>query len=355
MRIKNEYVDIVLGERKYHLKNKILKSYLSRIVSRQNSQQGNFQYLAFSLNYCFLKFDTALEANEPTIDDFDVWITVNPNANNIEELGNSGISVKYNYSDNLTLYDIKNDVYYDNNGLQNFAGRKITAIGFNGRFNKSQLYPESNKMCAVLDTFNYNIVINEGESLLVVRKDTITSDAEMITDCPKIIKSPVHLRPYGLKELESTNPNENLSPDKKTYKIKGFANAYLKNISLAFNKKESYKDIQIARGIADTEIIIIGTDRAPIELPNLPKNLIYPSNKIYPHNNLYPINKKYKYLFFNYQIYQMEYTYNLQTGELQNEEIIDTGYTYSMIIPLQQEEGKFVPIILYESEGKNND
>ncbi len=356
MKVKNEYVDIILGSKKYHFKNKILYQYLSRIADRQLAKQGNFAYKSFALNYCFLKFDTPLESDEPVINDFNVWIGVNQDTRGIESLGNSGTTIKYNYSDDSGVYDLKNNVNYENNGLQNFIGRKITAIGFNSRFNNSGAYPNSSKMCAILDTSNYNIVINEGERLLVVRKDTIQSDAQMITEFPDIIKAPTHLRPYGLREIESLNPDENLNSGGITYTSKQFANAYLENIGLGFDNLKTYKIITGIQKIKESEgISILDYFSEPFELPNLPDFLIYPDEKIFPNGKLYPVNKRYTYLFFNYRIYQMQYIYSVETGEQLEEKIVDTGYTYSMVIPLEQPNGKFSPVIFYESEETIND
>jgi hypothetical protein len=299
-----------------------------------------------------LKFDTHLESEEPSINDFDVWIYVNAGTRGIEELGNAGVTIRYNYSDDLVVYDIKNAIYINNNGLQNFVGKKITAIGFNSKFNNSVLYPDSAKMCAVLDTSNYNIIINEGERLLIVRKDIIQSDAEMITEFQDIVKSPVHLRPYGLREIESTNPDENINPDGKTYTIKGFANAYLESIGLGFNNKKIYKNVSVIQKNKEGEsIVIIGKNDEYLKLHNLPNFLIYPGNNIFPSNKLYPINKRYSYLFFNYRIFQMEYIYSLETSEQLDEETVDTGYTYSMVVPLHIKDGNYLPLIYYESEG----
>ena len=177
----------------------------------------------------------------------------------------------------------------------------------------------------------------------------------LVKDFPNIIKSPVHLRPYGLKEIQNTNPYDNVSSDKTKYTTKDFANAFLKSIGLGFDAKKMYEEIQIFKGLNGARIDIIGTDGKVIALPDLPNNLIYPNNNLYPSNKIFPINKKYSYLFFNYQIYQMNYTYSLETGEQLNEEIVDTGYTYSMVIPLNQENGRFIPVILYESEEWKND
>ena len=356
MKVKNEYVDIVLGSRKIHLKNKILPQYLSRIADRQLAKRGNFAYKSFALNYCFLKFDTILEADEPVINDFDVWIGVNSDTKGVESLGNSGTTIKYNYSDDNGVYDLKHNINYENNGLQNFIGKKITAIAFNSRFNNSGAYPNSSKMCAILDTSNYNIVINEDERLLIVRKDIITSDAQMITEFPEIIKAPIHLRPYGLREIESLNPDENLNPGGITYTSKQFANAYLESIGLGFDNSKMYQKITGIQKTKEGEgISILDYFSEPFELPNLLDFLIYPDDKIFPNNELYPVNKRYTCLFFNYRVYQMQYIYSAETGEQLEEKIVDTGYTYSMVVPLEQQNGKFEPVIFYESEETIND
>lgn len=350
MIVKNEYIDICIGEKKYHLINKILPKYLKMIAKRQINQRGDSMDLSFALHYCFFKFDKELENDEPDITDFDACISVGYDGKGIEEITNNGTIVKYNYSDDDGVSIMENFERYDS--FQNFIGKKITAIGFNSISILKEFVPqnpEGAKMCAILDTSNYNIVINEGERVLIVRKDIISSDAKMITNYPDIIKAPVHLRPYGLKEIESQNLFKNINPDGKTITDKQFANAYLQSIGLGYSENKISEEISIEKTIEGAELNISPFQSKPFKLPEF---LIYPGENIYPSNKLYPLTQRYSYLFFNYKIYQYQEILDMESGHAISADTVETEYEYSMVIPIVEHGGWVYPKIKYESEEK---
>ena len=348
MKVHNDYVDIEIGGKKYHLTNRITTEYYKRIIERQLVQQANNNIKSFRLRYCFLKFDTVLTAATPVISDFNIRIFFD-DANEI--LGNSGTTTKYTYSDQTTCYDIQNSRELGRNGLQNYAGRKITAIGFGTSPTRLVASPETANMLAVVDTSNYNIYINEGESFLVVRQDTIMSDAKLITDYPSVIKSPVHLRYYGLQEIMSMDPSQNIDPGGSTYTLKNMANAYLESIGLGHNERRQLEIYNITKNREANILTILDPNSQYFELPPKGKYVLQPNRLVFPQNNLYMLNRSYSKIFFNYRIYQVYQTYNASTRELQNTNIIDKGYTYSMVAKTNQKEGKFMAEIYYESEG----
>lgn len=350
MNIKNEYIDVSIGDKKYHLVNQILPKYLKMIAKRQINQRGDSMDLSFALHYCFLKFDTEIDNDEPDITDFDARISVGYEKKGIEEINGNGITIKYNYSDDDGVYDIQNDKSYAS--FQNFIGKKITAIGFNSVSLLKEIvpqYPEESKMCAILDTSNYNIVINKDERVLIVRKDIISSDAKMITNFPNTIKGPVHLRPYGLVEIESKNRYGDINPDGKTSTDKHFANAYLQSIGLGYSDNKMSEEISIDKTIDEAEINISPFQSKPFKLP---KFLIHPGDNIYPSNKLYPLTQRYSYLFFNYKIYQYQEILDIESGQAISADTVETEYGYSMVIPIVEHGGWVYSKIKYESEEK---
>ncbi|MBR2857753.1 hypothetical protein IKE96_00850, partial [bacterium] len=63
-------------------------------------------------------------------------------------------------------------------------------------------------MCAVLDTSNYNLYLQENEFFTVVRKDIITTDADFYTEW-SIVKAPAHLCPKGIEKTSGSYFNDN--------------------------------------------------------------------------------------------------------------------------------------------------
>ena len=209
MKIKNDLVRIKVGKKKYDFHNLILNEYLRRFalgqIDKENTLKGKLTQ-SRELNYILLKLDTSLEITESSklyYNDFDICI-INQ-AKHFQDLSENQITIQYNYKtkDNTFVVDISvsSQATETTSGsikfLNNFYGKKITAIGF-----YSGWAPWANySICAVLDTSNYNIYLEENQEFSVTRRDIITTDAEFYSNDKDKVPAPVHLAPYGVPQI----------------------------------------------------------------------------------------------------------------------------------------------------------
>lgn len=201
MKIKNEEIMIKNGKKVYNFKNLILNEYLYRFAAAQiNQKSSNSIYADTLLRYCLLKFDIPFEnLNEDTElhnQDFDVCLTFGLQ-NTEQNISKREIAIKYTYNSKDIVLDYKTG-NSENNHISNHYGRKITAIGFNSFFASDAGSEWKVPVCAVLDTTNYNIYLQENQDLVITRNDRIISDARFFSK-NKDIKGPVHLAPNGIE------------------------------------------------------------------------------------------------------------------------------------------------------------
>ena len=209
MKIKNDLVRIKVGKKKYDFHNLILNEYLRRFalgqIDKENTLKGKLTQ-SRELNYILLKLDTSLEITESSklyYNDFDICI-INQ-AKHFQDLSENQITIQYNYKtkDNTFVVDISvsSQATETTSGsikfLNNFYGKKITAIGFSSGWAPWANY----SICAVLDTSNYNIYLEENQEFSVTRRDIITTDAEFYSNDKDKVPAPVHLAPYGVPQI----------------------------------------------------------------------------------------------------------------------------------------------------------
>lgn len=209
MKIKNDLVRIKVGKKKYDFHNLILNEYLRRFALGQTSSE-NAVVLKFSqrrdVGYILLKFDTPIsELNENSeLSNYDFDICIINRAKYSQNLSEKNVIVQYSYEfkENDSVLD---EVIASQGGdsstvikhLKEFYGRKIMAIGFTGHW----WYKDSTPVCAVLDTSNYNIYLEENQEFSITRRDIITTDAEFYSNDKDKVPTPVHLAPYGVPQI----------------------------------------------------------------------------------------------------------------------------------------------------------
>lgn len=270
MKISNKYVEIKMGNKKYRKQNMILNTYLKRIFDMQMNDDHN----VCLINRCYLKLDTPIEnvGYDTELDgllDFDIFIYPSYNVNIISN--KNIISLNYKFDDSMYTYNRKR--YAE--GLSQFNGRKITAIGFG-----------MNRNCfTFLDTDNMNIFINANEDFLMSRLDTIQSDGTA-----NKIEYPLHLindtARKDVKTIVDGDYQYSETTMAKLYSI-GFGNTI---------------------GLMEEEYLIddVETDRddysITLNVPRTKKIGHYPSEDL--QLGFYPTMDNSKYLIFKYRLYR---------------------------------------------------
>lgn len=305
MKIKNELVSLKIGNKKYDFKNMILDEYLKRFILKQlDTTTPRYVPYQIYLDTVFFKFDTPFENLSPQSDvfplDFDIAFvggcksvitTATPNL----------MTTKYTYDMNNFIYDY-NEKKGGNLPFENYYGKKIVAIGFGVWFAH---YNKNNKVCAVLDTSNYNIYMQANQRLECTRKDTVSTDA-LFWSSDARIKAPVHLYPYGGDPLLYQDPYLDFrEEDKKSFNAMSALPTKGVLYSIGLSSYTDYIDKEFVIG-KDVNIVQNGTEFSIQSINNdfnFEKEL-HPHNSIYPSSNLYPIKSNYKYVIFKYKVYQ---------------------------------------------------
>lgn len=299
MIIKNEYVQIKVGNKTFTKKNMILNTYLYRLFK----SQINTTHDKTLINTCYLKFDEPLEnvdySSVLSSDDFDLQIRNNISNEvyfkKISETTRNSIKLKYHF-DNNSLFMYGNE-YYAANILEKFVNRKIAAIAFGYRDTNT----DSDTIFAYLDTSNMNIVLNSNENLSITRVDLIQSSGVCYG-----FDFPLHLvNDVAFNDQEYQLHNQMITKA-QLYSV-GFGN------TLGLMEEESLiQDVQT--GITDNSITL--------ETSRIKKVGHYPSENL--QLGFYPTSDNSKYLIFKYRLYRID---NNQTLEPQ---YLNEYYTMSM-------------------------
>lgn len=336
MKIKNEIISIKIGKKHYDFNNLILDEYLKRFVSSQLTLNNlNIYSTMKRLRYCLLKFDTPLKnisnSSEIKNQDFDICFVGGAIIN--QAIGENQIVAEYLYDTNWNVWDYKKDTATDNY-LSNYYGKKVTAIGFNVTWLPYDFNGEGgwkHPVCAVLDTSNYNIYLQENQDLSITRKDIITTDAIFYSNSKEKVAGPAHLAPAGLPEIIHQNRIYN---NDKTAWSSYEDNAYGILYSIGLSSYTDYID----------EEFIIGTDVQVEQSANELKikgienylstdSSLFCGENVFPQTGLYPTKTNYKYVIFKYKVYQQVHS---GTYEQVTEQSVDTGYFYHEAIPINK-------------------
>lgn len=354
MKIKNELVSLKIGNKQYDFKNLILDEYLKRFILKQlDTTTPRYILHQLYLDTVFFKFDTPIKNLSPSSDifpeDFDIAF-VNGCKSVITTATPNLITTKYTYDMNNFIYDY-NKKKGGNLPFEDYYGKKIVAIGFGTSFSS---FTKKNKVCAILDTSNYNIYMQASQKLECTRKDTISTDA-LFWSSDARIKAPVHLYPYGGEPLLYQDPYPGFrEEDKKIFNARSALPTKGVLYSIALSSSPQY--------IIDNEFVIgkdvnVVQNEAKLSIQGINNNFeteLYSNFSIYPSSNLYPVKSNYKYIIFKYKVYQ-----EIEKGVYGEDNTLDFEYIqtdtksyYYQAIPIDKfGESNF--IIKYE-RGKEN-
>lgn len=301
MIVKNEYVQIQIGNKTYTKRNMILDTYLKKIFESQINPSFD---LDADITRCYLKLNTPLENisydSELSSNNFDIVLSsgIRSMIEGENLFKNNSIRTNNNIVMNYKFTSDGDFQYKTNSGWKNgekndfdmFNGKKITNIGFGN----SGIY-------AVLDVSDLNIIINSDEKVIITRVDLYQSDAI----CSGF-DYPLHLvnftAKYNAKEVDG---------------VESCTIAELYSIGLG-NKIGLMED----EDIIDFEQVEIGDTDLTIEMQKTISRGIYPSELLFPRNNLYPKKDNSKYLILKYRLAKIETIHNTKT-------YLDEYYTMS--------------------------
>lgn len=333
MKIKNDLISIKIGKKQYDFHNLILDEYLKSFATEQLNIDNIKTFKSMkNLKYLLIKFDTPLEnLNEKSIlknEDFDIALLY---SSTISQITNENrIITQYTYqSSDIIIWDYnKEDHSGQSPKIYEYAGKKITALGFNTYWATSLFY--ENPVKAVLDTSNYNIYIQENQNFTVIRKDIITTDALFYSNNMSKVPAPLHLMPVYNKAVITPNWLYNESGGG----IGGTDESYGIIYSIGLSSYIDRIDKEFVIG-EDIEITQNGTELEIEGIENYLSNekLLYPNSNLYPSSSLYPVKSNYKYIIIKYKVWQ-----NILSGTYENpvRTMTDTGYFYYQAVPINK-------------------
>lgn len=332
MKIKNDYIKIIQGEKELTLKNYIYDDYLKLfsisqiydIIDSPIAELVNTKNEQKTLDMVYIKFDEPLENyKNATKTEFDIYF----DANNI----------------NKTTTQNSAEIYYQYklDNIENYIGRKITALGFTN---------VQSEILACIDVSNYNLRINQTEKFVILRKDIFSSDAECVG-----YDYPIHLVPQqNFRTYWINYTSEN--PQKIDYK-EPLAILY----SVGYGTQKGIMDIENVLQPQGVETILNVHVISPLEygvtlkIDSSPKQYLgtnkFLSNSKYPiqesvsreqfltsynhpQSNKYPLKGSYRYLMMKYRLFYIEYRDGVYQTILLNK-------YYTMNIPINKTTGIF--------------
>lgn len=306
-KIENVSIDIRIGKKEYHIKNLILDTLLNRfanslIYDRDTAITKHIRRYK-SMRYCLLKLDTPITPLYPQMaiknNQFDLGIS---GGNFDYELSTNKATMKYEYiSEDIIDFNETSQMHK----ISEYKGRKICTLGFNYYW---YLNEEIN---AIVDLSNYDIYIEEGESIYITRIDTISNNAIFTSSNLNIVKGPVHFLPEGINAI----PIEGKSVPSNAY-------AKISSIGLSNNSNRIERSLDLEYEV-NSNIFTLKNLYSPSGL--------FPSNELYPSDEVYLDDKPYKYIVIKFCLYE-----DIVENEVYSE--IDTGVWYLQAIPLDKKQ-----------------
>lgn len=326
MKIKNELVRIATGNKKYDFNNMILNEYLCRFINAQ-LDENKLDYSSYNkkLEYCLLKFEKSFENLQENMElknsDFDICLFQAREHNQI--INDNAVTIEYSY-DTSYIYDYNNN---DDNSIENYYGKKITAIGFNTISQKDSLLP----VCAILDTTNYNIYIQKNQDLSITRRDVISTDAIFYSNDKNRVPGPVHLAPYGVSQIIQQGRTYDGSGS-NWHAFHDVCYGVLYSIGLSSYSNYIDKELIIGKNI-EAE-----ANRNELNLKGIENYIstdgsLFPSGDIYPSVSVFPVKTNYKYVIFKYKIWQLVHS---DTHDNVAAKPTDTRLYYYQAIPIDK-------------------
>lgn len=349
MKIKNDCIEIKIGNKKYEFKNLILNTYLQKFVHSQLTPTEDNVRLRRNLRTIGIKFDEPIKNvdvnSKISINESDVVTYIASLFQTVEGLEkdihiNYRYNLPYNVAGNSQYYNVKEGkTLYS---LEDYKGKKIVQIFFASYWTSlaNPLYID-----AILDVSNFDMYVQENQDIYITRKDTISTDALFYTNDNKLIKYPEYLSP--IKVLDIFNQGEiSYEYEKDSYIYKEADKAYSQLYSIGFSnsidkiEKEFINGKDFTAVEEDNKLKIINIENKYLG------SLIYPNINIFPSLNLYPLQEKFKYIVYKYKLFQDYILYYDVTEDNWVREDRDTGLYYLQAKEIDLPENKNVDLIL---------
>ena len=356
MKIKNDCIEIKIGNKKYEFKNLILDTYLQKFVHSQLAPSDDNVRLRRNLKTIGIKFDEPIkdinEKSKINILESDI-VTYSASLFETVEGAEKTIYVDYRY--NIPYSTVGSNAYYIDidklnieedvaiYSLEKFKGKKIVQIFFASYWiglNDNPLYID-----AILDVSNFDMYVQENQDIYITRKDTISTDALFYTNDNKLIKYPEHLSP--IKVLDIFNQGEiSFEYEEGSYigikAHKAYSQLYSIGFSNSINKieKEFINGKDFTAVEEDNKLKIINIENKYLG------SLIYPNINIFPSLNLYPLQEKFKYIVYKYKLFQDYILYYDTVEDNWVREDRDTGLYYLQAKEIDLPENKNVDLII---------
>lgn len=303
MKVKNEYVQVKIGDKTYTKKNTLLDRFLQRIFKSQIDLQHN----SAEINVCYIKLDTPLtydNINNVVKSDFDIELyggtsSGTSSRNNFDfmsEKNKNSVKITYNYNPySSAMFEYNNEYYGGSSQFEMFIGRKITAIGFG-----------SGVLFAIVDTSNMGIYIDATEKIQITRVDLYQSDGVV-----KGLDFPLHLVNDNAHYNITYNDNATEETMAQLYSV-GFG-----NIIGSMEEEHLINDVLDETG--DTYI--------KLNVNRVKKLGHYPSENL--QLGFYPTLDNSKYLIFKYRLYKKITNIDTSGETTIDYEYLDQYYTMS--------------------------
>lgn len=287
MKIENVEIGIKIGNKERRFKNLILNNYINLFVNSLLNFQSK-QMVACAVN--FTKKNN-ITINSTTMN----YDTVKLNRSFQEALTGETIINKYIFTDEDGVELLPS--------FSQFLGQSIKQIGFGIYDYETATFT----MYAYLDVSKYNIVVQEGQPIVISRIDKIVSDMKFWSNSKDII-TPYHLTADGIHLIQDM---EYIRVLPKLHSI-GFG-----ILPYKFIKEYLVEDLNFQiTGVG--EMTITGIES------NYAKNDLYPSPSLYPSPDLYPREPTANLLICKFKMY-----YEIYEDPMEPETtLVDTGKYY---------------------------
>lgn len=312
MKVKNEGISIKIGNKERVFKNLILNNYLDLYA------ESFVNFKQKWLPYCFIKFEEtqAIDENSTTMD-YDVVLEAN--FKDMQQIFTENtITNKYMYYTQT----------FNSKPLDSFKGKAIAGIGFGNYINDNIV------IYAFLDVSKYNIIMQEGQKLIISRIDKITTDLKLYSPFSEVT-FPVHLMMNGIMEIIGMEYETIYS---RLYSI-GTGTLYNKmNTEIPVEQLDFKKtgtglvSIESAKDYAiyPAPDLFPGPDVFPgrpsegltkLQIEDKGEGL-YPSLDLLPGQDTYPEEATDKWVIYKFKLYRQVWTEN------QGDIAVDTGLWY---------------------------
>ena len=325
-KIKNEAIIIKNGKKIIELRNTILDEYLKRFAIRQTDTNYALNTHNAYLHYILLKFETPISyttSSEIITDDFDICLMDDPRLT--QTINKSNVTADYTWimSKDAFIYEYSSGEAGE--FITDWYNKKITAIGFGTTWAPTGT-GVSKPICAIIDTSNYNLYLQENQTFSVSRKDIISSDALFWSNNKKV-KGAFHLAPNAGDVLvpqaniyNNDHTAWNSFPNIRSYGVL-YSVGFASSINHIENEKVIGTDISIRQ--SNNKVIIRGIESPPESVARTFLKRFLP---------FYPTRSNYKYYIIKYKIWQ-----DFVSGTYDDYTLTptDTGYYYYMAIPIE--------------------